>query len=58
MVVAIESNTYEPGGDTPEDVAYSPYVELWVQLPQEDAAACDEGKTRVYSVEAGNMESR
>ena len=52
VVVAIESNTYEPGGDTPEDVAYSPYVELWVQLPQEDATACDEDKTRVYSVEA------
>ena len=52
VVVAIESNTYPPGGDTPEDVAYAPYVELWVQLPQEDAAACDEGKTRVYSVEA------
>ena len=52
VVVAIESNTYDPGGDTPEDVAYSPYVELWVQLPQEYAAACDEGKTRVYSVEA------
>ena len=51
MVVAIESNTYPPGGDTPEDVAYAPYVELWVQLPEEDAAACDEGKTRVYSVE-------
>ena len=53
VVVAIESNTYEPGGDTPEDVAYAPYVELWVQLPEEDAAACDEGKTRVYSVETG-----
>ena len=52
VVVAIKSNTYEPGEDTPEDVAYAPYVELWVQLPQEDAAACDEGKTRVYSVEA------
>ena len=53
VVVAIESNTYEPGGDTPEDVAYAPYVELWVQLPEEDAAACDESKTRVYSVETG-----
>ena len=53
VVVAIESNTYEPGGDTPEDVAYAPYLELWVQLPEEDAAACDEGKTRVYSVETG-----
>ena len=53
VVVAIESNTYEPGGDTPEDVAYAPYVELWVQLPQEDAAACDESKARVYSVQSG-----
>ena len=25
VVVAIESNTYEPGGDTPEDVAYAPH---------------------------------
>ena len=54
VVVAIESNTYEPGGDTPEDVAYAPYVELWVQLPQEDAAACDENRARVYSVQSGD----
>ena len=53
VVVAIESNTYEPGGDMPEDVAYAPYVELWVQLQQEDAAACDENRTRVYSVQSG-----
>ena len=53
MVVAIESNTYEPGGDTPEDVAYTPVVELWVQLPQEDTAACDESRARVYSVKFG-----
>ena len=53
VVVAIESNTYEPGGDTSEDVAYAPYVELWVQLPQEDAAACDESRARVYSVQSG-----
>ena len=54
VVVAIESNTYEPGGDTPEDVAYTPYVELWVQLPQEDAAACNESRARVYSVQSGD----
>ena len=53
VVVAIESNTYEPDGDTPEDVAYTPAVELWVQLPQEDAAACDESRARVYSVKSG-----
>ena len=52
VVVAIESNTYEPDGDTPEDVAYTPAVELWVELPEEDAAACDESRARVYSVEA------
>ena len=52
VAVAIESNSYEPDWDTPEDVAYTPAVELWVQLPQEDAAACDEGKTTVYSVDA------
>ena len=53
MVVAIESNTYEPDGDTPEDVAYTPAVELWVELPEEDAAACDESRARVYSVKSG-----
>ena len=54
VVVAIESNSYEPSGDTPEDVAYAPYVELWVQLPQEDVAACDESRARVYSVQSGD----
>ena len=53
VVVAIESNTYEPDGDTPEDVAYTPAVELWVELPEEDAAACGESRARVYSVKSG-----
>ena len=53
VVVTMESNTYEPGGDTPEDVAYTPAVELWMQLPEEDAAACDESRARVYSVKSG-----
>ena len=53
VVVAIESNTYEPGGDTPEDVAYSPYVELWTMLPDSDSSACDESRVRVYSVQSG-----
>ncbi len=51
VVVAIESNTYEPGGDTPEDVAYLPYVTLWVMLPDGEEAACAEGRVRVYSVQ-------
>ena len=53
VVVAIESNTYEPDGDTPEGVAYTPAVELWVELPEEDAVACDESRARVYSVKSG-----
>ncbi len=51
VVVAIESNTYEPGGDTPEDIAYLPYVTLWVMLPDGEEAACAEGRVRLYSVQ-------
>ena len=51
VVLALDSNTYPPGGDTPEDVEYSPAAELWLRLPGNDRTACDEGKTRVYSVE-------
>ena len=51
VVVAIESNTYDPGGDTPEDVAYLPYVTLWVMLPDGEEAACAEGRVRLYSVQ-------
>ena len=51
VVVAIESNTYEPGGDTPEDVAYLPYVTLWVMLPDGEEAACAESRVRLYSVQ-------
>ena len=51
VVVAIDSNTYEPGGDTPEDVAYLPYVTLWVMLPAGEEAACAGGRVRMYSVQ-------
>ena len=54
VIVATESNTYPPGGDTPEDVAYSPSVELWVMLPKSEANACAEGKIRLYSVQSGD----
>ena len=53
VVLALDSNTYPPGGDTPEDVAYFPAAELWLRLPEEDAAACDESRVRVYSVKSG-----
>ena len=51
VVVAIESNTYEPGGDTPEDVAYLPYVTLWVMLPAGEETVCAGGRVRMYSVQ-------
>ena len=54
VIVATESNTYPPGGDTPEDVAYSSSVELWVMLPKSEANACAEGKIRLYSVQSGD----
>ena len=53
VVLALDSNTYPPGGDTPEDVAYFPAAELWLRLPEEDAAACDESRARGYSVKSG-----
>ena len=53
VVIAIRSNTYPPGGETPEDVAYTPYVELWLMLPDADAGACDEGRAKVYKVASG-----
>ncbi len=54
VVVAVDLNTYPPGGDTPEDVAYSPNVELWVMLPAGESDACVEGRIRVYSVQPGD----
>lgn len=54
VVVAINSNTYLPGGDTPQDIAYSPSVELWMLLPDDESTACAEGKTKVYSVVSGD----
>ena len=55
VVVAIESSTYPPGGDTPEDVAYSPALELWMMLPDGEETACDAGRVRLYSVQ-GRLE--
>ena len=53
VVVAIESSTYPPGGDIPEDVAYSPALELWMMLPDGEETACDAGRARLYSVQDG-----
>ena len=54
VVVAIDSNTYPPGGDTPEDIAYSPSVELWIMLPDGESTACAEGRAKVYTVASGD----
>ena len=54
VVVAIDSNTYPPGGDTPEDVAYSPSVELWIMLTDGESTACAEGRAKVYEVVSGD----
>ena len=53
-VVEIDSNTYSPGGDTPEDAAYSPGVELWIMLPDGESTACAEGRAKVYEVVSGD----
>ena len=53
VVVALETNTYEPDGEDPIDVVYAPEAELWLRLRKEDASVCDEGRARVYSVVSG-----
>ena len=53
VVVALETNTYEPDGENPLDVVYTPEAELWLRLQEEDASVCDEGRARVYSVVSG-----
>ena len=53
VVLALETNTYEPDGESPIDVVYAPEAELWLQLQKEDTSVCDEGRARVYSVVSG-----
>ena len=53
VVLALETNTYEPDDENPIDVVYTPEAELWLRLQEEDASVCDEGGARVYSVVSG-----
>ena len=53
VVLALETNTYEPDGENPIDVVYTPEAELWLQLQKEDASVCDEGRAGAYSVVSG-----
>ena len=53
VVLALETNTYEPDGENPIDVIYAPGAELWLRLQEEDGSVCDEGRARVYSVVSG-----
>ena len=58
IVVEIDSNTYSPGGDTPEDAAYSPGVELWILLADGESTACAEGRAKVYEGCVRGLETR
>ncbi|MXY47251.1 MAG: hypothetical protein F4Y44_09770 [Chloroflexi bacterium] len=53
VVLALETNTYEPDGEIPIDVVYTPEAELWLRLQNEDMSVCGEGRARVYSVVSG-----
>ena len=53
VVLALETNTYEPDGESSIDVVYTPKAELWMRLQKEDTSVCDEGRARVYSVVSG-----
>ena len=53
VVLALETNTYEPDGENPIDVVYAPDAELWLRLQNENASVCDEGRARAYSVVSG-----
>ena len=53
VVVTLETNTYEPDGENPIDVVYTPGAKLWLRLQEESASVCDEGRARVYSVVSG-----
>ena len=56
VVLAVELNTFSPGGETAQPSTYSPGVELWLLLPEGEGAACNAGRVRVYRVDAGEWE--
>ena len=53
VVLSVDLNTLVPGGDTPRPMTYSPGVELQLLLSDEEEAACDAGRVRVYLVDSG-----
>ena len=56
VVLAVELNTFSPGGETAQPSTYSPGAELRLLLPEDEEAACDAGRVRVYRVDAGEWE--
>ena len=56
VVLAVELNTFSPGGETAQPATYSPGMELWLLLPEGEGAACNAGRVRVYRVDAGEWE--
>ena len=56
VVLAVELNTFSPGGETPRPTTYSPGAELKLLLPEDEAASCNAGRVRVYRVDDGEWE--
>ena len=56
VVLAVELNTFSPGGETAQPSTYSPAAELRLLLPEDEEASCDAGRVRVYRVDAGEWE--
>ena len=56
VVLAVELNTFSPGGETAQPSTYSPGAELRLLLPEDEEASCDAGRVRVYRVDAGEWE--
>ena len=50
MVLAVDVTTFKVGSDTPTPTTYEEGVELWLQLPDDDQSACEEGRASVYLV--------
>ena len=56
VVLAVELNTFSPGGETPRPTTYSPGAELKLLLPEDEEASCNAGRVRVYRVDGGQWE--
>ena len=53
VALAVELNTFSPGGETPQPITFSPGAELRLLLSEDEEAACAAGRVRVYRVSSG-----